>query len=198
MKAARAFGALLALAAPAPMHAEAVLRIDPAQSAVRFTLAATLHTVTGEGRVLSGTLRFAPEGGAASGAVVVGAASFATGNATRDAKMHEQVLLSARFPEIRFDAERLEVRARSGATAEVTLHGTLELHGARHALSVPAALVRDGGELRIDARFTAPYVAWGLRDVSTFLMRVAKQVEVQLELRGALELSEAGASRAAP
>jgi polyisoprenoid-binding protein YceI len=184
--AAVAVAAFLLLAArPAP--GEDVLRLDPARSAVRFTLAATLHTVRGEGRVVSGELRFAPEGGPVSGAVVVDAGSFATGIAARDRNMHEQVLESARFPEIRFEAERLEVRSRSEDAAEVVLHGHFEIHGGRHAVALPARIARDGSGVRVEAAFPVPYAEWGLRDVSTFVLRVAPEVEVQLELRGTLE-----------
>jgi polyisoprenoid-binding protein YceI len=188
--------ALACTALPAAA-AEGTFAIDPAKSAVRFTLAATLHEVRGAGRVLAGELRFDPEGGPASGAVRVDARSFATGNETRDANMHEQVLESERFPEIVFTAERLEVGARAPDTAEVTLHGRFAIHGAEHALAVPAEVAREGGELRVTAAFTVPYVAWGLRDVSTFVLRVAKEVDIQLELRGALALPELDPSRAA-
>ena len=183
----RAVVAALLLLAARPVLGEDVLRLDPARSAVRFTLAATLHTVRGEGRVVSGELRFAPEGGPASGAVVVDTRSFATGVAARDRNMHEQVLESARFPEIRFEPERLELRSRSEDAAEVVLHGHFEIHGGRHAAAVPARLAREGDGVRVEAAFTVPYAAWGLRDVSTFVLRVAPEVEVQLELRGTLE-----------
>jgi polyisoprenoid-binding protein YceI len=178
--------ALLSFPAAAPA-AEDTFTLDAERSRVRFTLAATLHTVYGEGRVLEGAIRFDPETGAASGAVRVDARSFRTGNETRDENMHAQVLESERYPEIRFAAERLEVRARSARAAEVTLHGALALHGAEHAVGVPARLALEDGALRVTGAFTVPYVAWGLRDVSTFVLRVAKDVEVQLDLFGALQ-----------
>jgi hypothetical protein len=191
--------ALASSAVAPPTAAEGHLRLDPARSRVAFDLAATLHTVRGEGRVLSGELRFDPAGGPASGSVVVDARSFVTGIDRRDRNMHEQVLLSARHPEIRFEAERLEVRARDASSAEVVLHGAFELAGGRHAFAVPARVAREGGELAVRADFTLPYVTWGLRDVSTLLLRVAREVDVHLELRGALELPDPEApSRAAP
>jgi polyisoprenoid-binding protein YceI len=175
-----------------------VLRIDPERSAVRFRLAATLHTVHGEGRVVAGELRFDPAGGAASGAVVVDARSFVTGIEARDRNLHEQVLESARFPEIRFEAERLELRSRGADAAEVTLHGRFAIHGASRPAAVAGRVVREGDGVRVDAELRVPYVAWGLRDVSTFVLRVAPEVEVQLALRGALELPPAAAEPASP
>jgi polyisoprenoid-binding protein YceI len=186
--------ALLLLSAPAAAG-EGTFRIDPARSSVRFSLEATLHTVRGSGRVVSGELRFDPAGGPASGAVVVDATSFASGNATRDRNMHEQVLESARFPEIRFEAERLEVRGRGEDSADVVLHGSFEIHGGRHAAAVPARIVREADGAGVEAAFVVPYAAWGLRDVSTLVLRVAPEVEVQLALRGELALFEAGAEK---
>lgn len=173
-------------------------RVDPARSTLRFSLGATLHTVHGEAKLVGGELRFEPAGGAVRGEVVVDARSFVTGNATRDRSMHEDVLASERFPEIRFVAERLDVERRGTHEAEVTLHGRVGIHGGEHALAVPARVARDGDELRVRARFDVPYVAWGLRDVSTFVLRVAKHVEVQLDLRGALELPAAPGASAGP
>jgi polyisoprenoid-binding protein YceI len=187
-----AAGTLLALApllvAAAAPAAEGAFTLDAERSRVRFTLAATLHTVFGEGRVESGEIRFDPDTGAASGTVLVDARSFRTGIEARDENMHTQVLESERFPEIRFAAERIEVRSRSAESAEVTLHGTFALHGAERAVAVPAHLALEGGALHVTGAFTVPYVAWGLRDVSTFVLRVAKEVEVQLDLFGALQL----------
>jgi polyisoprenoid-binding protein YceI len=196
LRAARAVLAI-ALACGAPASAEDfTFAIDPARSAVRFTLQATLHEVVGEGQVIAGEVRFDPEGGPASGAVRVDARSFRTGIEARDGNMHDQVLESERFPEIRFTANLLELRERTAVTAEVVLHGRLELHGAEHAIAVPGSVARSGDGLRVTSRFTVPYVAWGLRDLSTFVLRVAKELEVELELYGALALAEP--SRAAP
>jgi len=125
---------------------------------------------------------------AASGVVRVDARSFDTGIDARDEDMHTQVLESERFPEMRFSAERLDVGTRSADAAEVTLHGKLELHGTEHEIAVPARVAREGDELHVTGAFTVPYVAWGLHDMSTFVLRVAKEVEVQIDLRGTLHL----------
>ena len=181
----------LALAAAPACAEEGRLEIDPAKSEVHFTLGATLHTVHGTGRVTSGALVFDPAGGPASGFVVVDARSFVTGIAQRDRNMHEQVLESAKYPEIRFDAERLDVKARGADAAEVTLHGAFTIHGGRHAVDVPGRIVREGAGVRIEATFRVPYAEWGMTDVSNFVLRVDPFVDVQLVLRGTLSLPEA-------
>ena len=204
----RASGAPRALAAPlaavgialagAPADAgEGRIDVDPAKSEVHFTLGATLHTVHGTGRVTSGALVFDPAGGPASGPVVVDARSFVTGIAQRDRDMHAKVLESTKYPEIRFDAERLDVKARSADAADVTLHGVLTIHGGRHAVEVPGRVAREGEGVRIEASFRVPYAEWGMTDVSNFVLRVDPFVDVQLALRGTLSLPE-GESRPNP
>ena len=188
MRAGRALLTTALLFAPGAAAARGTFTVDTETSRVRFTLAATLHTVVGEGRVLAGEISFDPDGGPASGAVRVDARSFDTGIDARDEDMHTQVLESERFPEMRFSAERLDVGTRSADAAEVTLHGKLELHGTEHEIAVPARVAREGDELHVTGAFTVPYVAWGLHDMSTFVLRVAKEVEVQIDLRGTLHL----------
>lgn len=180
-----AIRARLALAllscAPAPATAEESLVLDPSHTRVGFVLAATLHTVRGELDLVRGELRFDPAGGGVAGEIVVDARSARTGIDARDRDMHERVLESARFPEITLRAERLEVLRRDAASAEVKLHATLEIHGAAHPVAIPArvtALADD--RLVVEAAFRVPYVAWGMRDPSTFVLRVAKEVDVSV------------------
>lgn len=183
-----AFVALaLSLAARAAAAGEGTLTLDPGRSRVEFTLGATLHTVHGELDLARGELRFDPAGGAASGEVVVDARSARTGIDARDRDMHAKVLESARFPEIALRAERLEVSRRDAASADVLLHGTLEIHGAAHPVAIPATVRAETGDrVVVEARLRVPYVAWGMRDVSTFVLRVAKEVEVVVRAEGRL------------
>jgi polyisoprenoid-binding protein YceI len=148
---------------------------------VRFVLAATLHTVRGELDLVRGELRFDPARGGVAGEIVVDARSARTGIAARDREMHERVLESARFPVITLRAERLEVLRRDAASAELKLHATLEIHGAAHEVAIPArvtALAED--RLVVEAAFRVPYVAWGMRDPSNLVLRVAKEVDVSV------------------
>jgi polyisoprenoid-binding protein YceI len=137
--------------------------------------------VRGELDLVRGELRFDPARGAVAGEIVVDATSARTGIGARDRDMHERVLESARFPEITLRAERLEVLRRDEASADVRLHATLEIHGAAHPVAIPArvtALAED--RLLVEAAFRVPYVAWGMHDPSTFVLRVAKEVDVSV------------------
>jgi len=81
--------------------------IDPAKSAVQFTLGALLHTVHGTFRIKSGAVRFDPNSGKASGQISVDVRSGNTGEGTRDRQMHANVLESERFPDAVFSPDRI-------------------------------------------------------------------------------------------
>jgi polyisoprenoid-binding protein YceI len=81
---------------------ETVLQLDPGKSTVNFTLGDVLHTVHGTFRLKSGTINFDPSSGAASGDVVIDAASGDSGNRTRDKKMNKDILETERYPTIEF------------------------------------------------------------------------------------------------
>lgn len=190
--AARALAA--ALAAPAALcvpqvagAAEQRLLLEPAKTKIVFTLGATLHTAVGSVRLASGELRFDPDAGAASGEIVVDARSAETGSERRDANMHREVLESAKFPTITFRAERLDVARRDATSADVTLVGSLVLHGETRPFSIPAKLTaRDPEHIAIAAAFRVPYVDWSMLDYSTFVLRVDRFVDVEVEAEGVL------------
>jgi polyisoprenoid-binding protein YceI len=179
--------ALLALAASTARAAEQRLRLDPGSTTIRFTLGATLHTAEGSVKLERGELRFDPDAGTASGELVMDATSAETGLESRDANMHRDVLESALFPTITFRAEHLEVARRDATSADVTLLGSLVLHGQAHPFAIPAKLsARDPEHLEVSAAFRVPYVDWGMVDYSTFVLRVDRFVDVTVEALGTL------------
>ncbi len=176
----------LALAAP-PARAETrLLQLDPGATRIGFTLKATLHTVEGTAKLLRGAIRFDPAGGSAAGEIVADARSTTTGVASRDARMHSDVLESERFPTIVLRPERLEVTRRDERSAEIELRGVMEIHGSSHPVVLPARLSASGDHVTIESRFVVPYVAWGMKDPSSFLLRVAPQVTVEVHTEGTL------------
>ncbi len=185
-----ATAALAALAALGAVRAdsatELVLAVDPAASMVTFTLGATAHTVHGSFRVKGGEIRFDSASGNATGDVIVDATSGVTGNASRDRTMHGTVLESAKYPEIRFAPARVDGRIAPAGASNVRVAGTLVLHGAAHAITVPLRVTLEPGHFDAVGSFLVPYVAWGLRDPSFLVLRVAKEVEVSVRIRGSV------------
>ncbi len=184
-------------------HAEGTaswrLVLDPAATEVRFELGATLHTVRGSFALREGELRFDPASGAIAGRVAIDAASGETGNALRDRNMHDQVLESRRYPEIVLIPERIEVARFGGESLEGVVHGRIEIHGGSHPVAIPVEAARVGpGRGLVEGRFEVPYVAWGLEDPSTFLLRVDPTLTVRFAAAGELAGPEPGAGRARP
>ena len=163
-----------ALLAPAATS----LEFDPGQTKVEFTLGATLHTVHGSFQFKRGDLRFDPATGQAEGELVVDTASGATGSDSRDANMHKNILESSRYPEIVFRPDRVEGKVAPEGASKVQLHGTFRMHGADHEMTVPVDVEAAGGKYTATARFQVPYVKWGMKNASTFILRVSDKVDL--------------------
>ena len=178
-------GSLLALALPASA-AERTVTLDPEKTKISFSLGAVMHTVHGTLKLESGEVRFDPETGAASGRIVVDAKSANTGNESRDRDMHAKVLESERFPQFVLEVARVEGRLDPGGTSKLTLKGKLAIHGSTHEVAWPAEVTVEGAIVRAKASFKIPYVAWGMKDPSGAVLRVAKEVPVTVEAVGKL------------
>jgi polyisoprenoid-binding protein YceI len=174
-----------------PARAEAqqiVLTIDPARSSVRWTLRSTLHTVHGTFTLKRGTVRL-DSTGKASGEVIADATSGSSGNEARDKKMHKEILESARYPEIVFRIERIEGKVQPGVfTAQV--RGVFVLHGSEHEVSLPVQAELAGDHWMGTTQFSVPHVEWGLKNPSTFLLKVERTVNVTVELKGSVTSSK--------
>ena len=176
---------LAAVAAPASAS-EWKVDLDPERTSVSFALKATMHTVHGTAKLSSGSLVIDPETGAASGEIVIDAPSAETGNGSRDKKMHRKVLVSGEHTRIVLRPKRLEGKLTRGHNTTVTVVGELELLGTPHPVTIPLDLLIEDSSFTASAEFTVPYAAWGLEDPSTFVLRVAKEVRVQVTTEGTL------------
>jgi polyisoprenoid-binding protein YceI len=158
--------------------------VDASRSNVQFALSAVLHTVHGMFKVKSGTVRFDVATGRASGQIIVDLESGDTGVQERDRRMHEDVLESRRFPEAVFSPDRVTGQVSLEGEYQVVLHGILRIHGQDHEVTVPATVNVHEGQVIAIAKFMVPYVEWGMKDPSTFLLRVSDKVDVAVSLVG--------------
>jgi polyisoprenoid-binding protein YceI len=172
--------ASLTMAAGSLDSHDTVLRIDPAQTQVEFTLGAVLHTVHGTFRLKRGEMRFDPASGGASGELVVDATTAESGNQARDKDMHQKVLESGRYPEIVFRPDRVMGKVAAEGASQVRLHGMFSIHGAEHEVEMPAEVEAGDGQYRATVKFTVPYVQWGMKDPSTLFLRVDKRVDITI------------------
>ena len=183
----RTIGIVCAITFSAPVQAQSItLNLDPARSQITFTLGATLHTVDGSFKLKSGAIQFNPANGEASGDVVVDATSGESGNNSRDQKMHRSVLESQNYPEIIFVPERVQGPVSLSGESRVQIQGLLKLHGSQHEITIPADIQITDAQLTANLHFAIPYVEWGLKDPSTFVLRVEKKVDITIRVAGSL------------
>lgn len=177
---------------PISLHAqEVVLELDPAQTHIEFTLAEVLHPVHGTFKLKSGTIRFDPATGEASGLVVVDVASGESGSTSRDRKMHKDVLESRKYPEATFTPLRVVGRLEAQGESPLQLSGIFKLHGKEHDLMLATTVRRSGDRLTASTHLLIPYVDWGLKNPSTFFLRVGNEVEIDVKTVGRISLPAA-------
>jgi polyisoprenoid-binding protein YceI len=160
--------------------------LDPSKSSVQFSLGALLHTVRGTFNIKSGTVQFDPATGSSSGQIVVDVQSGKTGIGERDRQMHQNVLGSQQFPEASFLPDHITGKMSLEGDYQVVVHGILRIHGQNHDVTFPAKVKAYQGRIIVTASLPVPYVAWGMKDPSTFLLKVNKTVDLEIRLEGTL------------
>lgn len=160
--------------------------LDPAGTTIEFTLGATMHTVHGAFKLKSGHIVFDSKSGSASGSVIVDATSADTGNASRDKKMHAEILQSRKFPEIVFTPtrEKGEIAGQGTSLAEVS--GIFRLCGQDHPATLSMTVEPRSGSVNVSTQFAVPYIQWGLKNPSTFLLHVSDTVNLQIHAMAAM------------
>ena len=174
---------------PRPTRApeQIVLSVDPAKSTVHWSVESSLHTVHGTFHVKRGTLSVDPATGKASGEIVVDATSGESGNDSRDRRMHKEILESSQYLEVVFRPDHADGTVVAQGNSSLKLHGIFSLHGTDHELNVPTQATLTEGHWKGTAAFEVPYLAWGLKNPSNFLLKVKPVVDVQLDLAGSVK-----------
>ena len=185
------FAALSVHVFAAALHAqEAVIQLDSAQTKIEFTLGDVLHTVHGTFALKSSAIRFDPSNGKISGTIIVDATSGESGNGSRDGKMHREILESDKFPEIVLTPSHMTGSLATQGPYQVEVSGRFRLHGVDHDVSIPVEVQPKGQHLRLKTHLIIPYVQWGLKNPSTFLLRVSDKVTIDIDAEGHAVQSE--------
>jgi polyisoprenoid-binding protein YceI len=171
---------VLTIAPPACAQAY-VVNLDPAQTNITFTLDTTLHDVHGTFRLKSGQIHFDKSTGKASGTIIVDAQSGDTDNKSRDKKMHQEILESPKYPEIVFTPQQVRGSFDSQKASQVDVVGTFRIHGQEHDFTMTFAVQpASPAQLNCDTHFAIPYVKWGMKDASTFLLHANDTVDLEI------------------
>ncbi|OLC93095.1 MAG: hypothetical protein AUH86_17465 [Acidobacteria bacterium 13_1_40CM_4_58_4] len=154
---------------------------------MHWSLGSSLHTVHGTFALKKGSMQLDLATGKASGEIVADATSGKSGNDGRDRKMHKDVLESGRFSEVIFRPDRITGKLDKQGESTVQMHGILVLHGSEHELTVPVQANIAGDHWTGSSKFSVPFVEWGLKNPSTWLLKVEHSVMIDLELKGAVQ-----------
>jgi len=178
---------LLAAASFCASAAQYTVGLTPANTKIDWTLSATAHTVHGTFALKHGTVTFDSETGKASGEVVADLSTGQTGNDGRDKNMHARVLESAKYPEAVFTVDRFEGKFDPAGASAVKLHGAFKIHGVAHELTMDVKSKSANGQLDADITFSIPFISWGMKDPSNFLLKVGKTVDVAIHTTAPLQ-----------
>jgi polyisoprenoid-binding protein YceI len=104
----------------------------------------------------------------------------------RDHRMTDDELKASSFKTISFTPTRFTGTFNATGDSTLQVHGIFTLLGTPHEIDVPMQVQVNGEQLHAIGSFAVPYVQWGLKDPSTFMIKVDKQVHVDLDLSGTL------------
>ena len=163
---------------------EMTLELDPANTKVEFTLPDVLHTVHGTFALKSGLIHFNPSNGSASGSVLVDVKSGQSGNSTRDRKMHNDILQSEQYPDAMFTPTQMSGSFSPQGSSELQVDGTFRIHGSDHPIKLVIPLQISGSSANFKTQLVIPYVQWGMKNPSTFILRVSDRVDLEIVASG--------------
>jgi polyisoprenoid-binding protein YceI len=168
------------------------LQFGPATTSIAFTLGDLLHTVHGSFNLKSGEVQYDPGTGSVHGNLVVDATSGQSRNRIRDRRMHREIMETAKYPEITFRPDRVDGKVADPGTSTVGVHGIFSIHGSDHEITIPVKVQVFADHWIVDTHFTVPYVQWGIKNPSSFLLRVSESVEVDVHATGANPVTGGG------
>ena len=179
------FATLLSLGTLASAQKQ-IMTVDPDSSNVTFALTGTGHEVHGTFHVSKGTIEFDRSSPTMSGSVVVSAASGDSSDKSRDKKMHSDVLDVSHYADVTFEPKSYQGTIAPTSDSSIQVSGVFTLHGTPHDITVPMQVHIESANVTAKGSFIVPYVQWGLKDPSVMILKVAKEVHIDLDLRGKL------------
>jgi polyisoprenoid-binding protein YceI len=165
------------------------INLDPARTKVEWTLGDVLHTVHGTFTLRSGSVTFNPKSGDASAEIIVDATSGESGNHARDQKMHKEILESRRYPEITFSPNHVTGNLSNQGASRIQVQGKFHIHGADHDLTLSLPVEKSGNEVKASTSFDVPYEDWGMKNPSTFLLKVDNKVKISISTAGHINVA---------
>src|SRR5258705_11263683 len=90
----------------------------------------------------------------------------------------------ARDPDAIFNLDRVSGQLTPQGESQIDAHGTFQIHGSSHEVTLHFRVETKGEELSASTSFTIPYVQWGLKNPSNFLLRVSDKLDMSVQAIG--------------
>ena len=84
----------------------------------------------------------------------------------------------------------MEGKVSRPGSSDVKLKGILSIHGAEHEITAQVHAEFTADRWKGTSKFDVPYVQWGVKDPSNFLLKVKPVVNVELEMSGEVKPSK--------
>lgn len=163
------------------------LELNPDQSKVNFTVDSSLHTVHGTFALKKGsTVHFDPETGKASGEITVDTSSGESGDSGRDKRMHKEILETGKYSEAIFRPRQIDGKVARNGPSDVKVEGRMTLHGGEHEVVAIVHAELSADHWTATAKFDVPYIQWGIKDPSNWLLKVKPVVNVEIDMTGSI------------
>ena len=78
----------------------------------------------------------------------------------------------------------MEGQVADMGTSTIQVHGIFSIHGAAHEITIPVLVEMAPGQWTATSHFAVPYVAWGMKNPSTFVLRVSQSVDIEIRAAG--------------
>ena len=177
--------------APASRAQDFTVQIDAAQTKIEFSLGGNFHTVHGKFALKSSAIHFDPSTGKMGGTIVVDATSGESGNGGRDARMHREILESAKFPEIVFTPLHITGAVASEGASKVEISGRFRLLEQDHEVTLPADIKAAGRESANYDSHRDSLCPMGIENPSNFFLRVSDKVAIEIQAARRIESGDA-------
>ena len=103
-----------------------------------------------------------------------------SGSNARDSRMKKNILETDKYPDIEFRPDLVRGSMNEEGASHLDVHGTFRIHGGDHEMTLPVDVQRQNGQITIRTHFDVPYVDWGMKNPSTFVLRVDKTVRIDI------------------
>ncbi|MGZ4867245.1 MAG: YceI family protein, partial [Candidatus Angelobacter sp.] len=124
--------------------------------------------------------------GAAGGELIVDSASGESGSGGRDKRMHKDILESPKYSDIVFTPQHIKGAVAAEGKSNVEIEGILTMHGKSKPVTMPLEVQLQGSAGSAEGSFSVKYQEWGMKNPSTFILRVNDKVEILVHAVGRL------------